>query len=116
MVMFGKGITSDGLFLDRMTSYMGDFIRTSGQGFIFDRLIVPSLDRVRFSKALNRTVTGSMNELVFHAQMRLVEDGLSPFDVSHYLNEMPMSCLEHIVPNDSFRHLTVAGSVGCGDT
>ena len=109
MVMFGRGSTDAGSFLDRMTSCMSDFIRATGHGHVFERLIVPSLDRMLFSRALSRSVTGSMNELVFHAQMRLVEDRMSPYDVSLYLNEMPMSSLEHITPIDSFRHLTADG-------
>ena len=68
MVMFGRGIIHDGQFLDRITSYMGEFIRDNGYGFIYERLIVPSMGNVTFSKALNRSVTGSMNDLVFLGQ------------------------------------------------
>ena len=65
MVMYGKGVTDDNQFLSRMTSYMGEFIRDDGHAFIYERLIAPSSARVAFSKPLNRSVTGSMNELVW---------------------------------------------------
>ena len=110
MVMFGRGITDDCRFLDRITSYMGEFIRADGHEFIFERLITPCLGRVRFSKALNRSVIGSMNDLIYQAQLHLVEDVLSPFDVSFRLNEVPLSCLEHITPRNSFHHLGVEGT------
>ena len=54
MVMFGRGITDDCQFLDRITSYMGEFIRDDGFGFIYERLIVPSsVD----SRVLSKTAT-----------------------------------------------------------
>ena len=110
MVMFGRGMTDDCRFSDRITSYMGKFLRADDHEFIFERWIIPWLDRVSFSKALNRSVIGSMNELVFLAKLHLIEGLLSPFDVSHRLNEVPLSCLEHVTPRASFQHLAVHGT------
>lgn len=107
MVMFGKGITNDGQFLDRITSYMGEFIRDDGFAFIYERLIIPSMERVLFSKALNRSVTGSMNDLIFMAKTRLVEGDVSPYDVSFWLNEVPMSYIKMGKPKDAFQSLSV---------
>jgi hypothetical protein len=108
MVMFGRGITHDGQFLDRITSYMSEFIRDNGYGFIYERLIMPSMASVMFSKALNRSVTGSMNDLVFMAKTRLVEREVSPYDVSFWLNEVPMSYLKMGRPKDAFQALNVS--------
>jgi hypothetical protein len=71
MVMYGKGITGDCQFLDRITSYMGEFMRDDGHELIFRRLIAPSAARVSYSKALNRAVTGSINDLVFQRIFQL---------------------------------------------
>ena len=60
---------------------------------------------VVFSKALSRSVTGSMNDLIFHAKMWMVEVELSPFDASFKLNEMPMSALGYRKPQGAFRRL-----------
>jgi len=107
MVIFGRGITHDGQFLDRITSYMSEFIRDNGYGFIYERLIMSSMGSVTFSKALNRSVTGSMNDLVFLAKTRLVEEEVSPYDVSFWLNEVPMSYLKMGRPKDAFEALSV---------
>ena len=109
MVMFGRGVTDDGRFLDRMTSCMGEFLRADDHEFIWERLIIPWVDHVSFSKALNRSVTGSMNELVFQAQHHLIGGAMLPLDVSFRLNEVPLSCLEYITPRASFQHLVVQG-------
>ena len=42
--------------------------------YIFERLIIPWLDQVSFPKALNRSVIGSMNDLVFQARVHIIED------------------------------------------
>ncbi len=110
MVMFGRGMTDDCRFLDRITSYMGEFLRADDHGFIFERLIVPRLERASFSKALNRSVIGSMNDLVYQSQFHLIEGLMSPFDVSFRLNDVPFSCLEHVTPRASFQHLAVQGT------
>ncbi len=107
MVMFGRGITNDGQFLDRITSYMGEFIWDDGYCFRYERWIIPSMESVTFSKALNRSVTGSMNDLVFMAKTRLVERDVSPYDVSFWLNETPMSYLKYRNPKDAFEALSV---------
>jgi len=102
MVMYGKGISHDSQFLSRITSYMGEFLRDDGLAFLFERLIAPSTARVAFSKALNRAVIGSMNDLVFQAKVFLIERQMSPYDASFLLNDVPMSYLEYANPREAF--------------
>jgi len=105
MVMYGKGITSDCIFLSRLTSCMSEFIRDDGYEFIFKRLVAPAMARVSFSKTLNRAVIGSINDLVFQAKVHLVERQMSPYDVSFLLNDVPMSYLKYDNPRKAFRSL-----------
>jgi len=74
LVMYGKGITDDSLFIDRALSAMREFMVDDGVEFVYRRLIAPASGTVRFSKALNRAVTGSMNDMVYHAN-----SGQEPF-------------------------------------
>ena len=106
MVMFGRGLTDDCRFLDRVTGYMSGVIRSAGYESIFEKLIVPSLGIVRFSKALNRSVIGSMNDLIWQAKADLIQGGLSPFDVSFRLNEVPLSYLDYGSPKNVFEELS----------
>ena len=101
----GEGISNDSQFLDRALSSIREFMVADGQEFIFRQFIAPAAGTVRFASALNRSVTGSMNDLVDEAQMRLTEDELSPFDVGFMLNEMPMSYLGYKTPRDAFKNL-----------
>jgi len=49
-----------------------------------------------------------MNDMIYHAQMWLIEDDLSPFDVGVKLNEIPMSALGYANPKEAFKKLAEA--------
>jgi hypothetical protein len=107
-VIYGRGISNDSQFLDRALGAICEFMVEDGQEFIFRQFIAPAAATVRFSQALNRSVIGSMNDLVDEAQMRLTEDELSPFDVGFMVNEIPMSFLEYRSPRDAFKALSAS--------
>lgn len=107
VVMPAKGVANDEGFLDWCMSCLGEYMAEDGQEFIFRRFIAPATGAVRLSKALNRSVTGSMNDLIFHARMWLAEGGLSPHDAASKLNEMPMSAITYRHPREAFKLLTV---------
>ena len=113
-VIYGRGITDDSQFLDRALNSMREFMVDDGQEFIYRRFVAPSSRNVRFASALNRSVTGSMNDLIDEAQMRLTEYDLSPFDTSFNLNEMPMSYLDYRKPREEFKSLG-SGQSGAED-
>src|SRR4051812_40472522 len=92
-VTFGKGVTDESAFIERALSGIRDFMEADGQGAAFQRLIAPSFATVRFAKALNRSVTGSMNDLITHATAWLAEDDLSPLEVAVRLNGVLLSAL-----------------------
>ena len=91
-VMYGKGITDDGTFIDRALSTMRDFTADDGQQFVYRKFIAPASATVYFAKALNRSVTGSMNDHV-HAAKFLLPDDMAPGEIGYRLNETPMSAL-----------------------
>jgi len=105
MVMLGRGLRNDRLFLEEVTDRMRDVIRSDGHESIFEKFFVPSMDIVRFSKALNRSVIGSMNEFIGMAKFYLTDGELSPFEVSNRLNEVIMSYLNYGTPEDVFQEL-----------
>lgn len=109
-VLYGRGISYDDQFLERSLSQLREFLSDDGQEFIYRRFIAPASAHVEFSKALNRSVTGSMNDLIVHAKHWLVEGDLSPHDASFKLNELPMSALGHENPRERFKSLL--GTIG----
>jgi hypothetical protein len=110
-VIYAKGITNDGNFIERALSGLREFMESDGQQFSYHRFIVPATGSVHFAKALNRSVTGSMNDMIGHATYWLTERELSPFDVGFRLNEIPMSALgrsisSYGIPREVFKALT----------
>ena len=74
---------------------------------IYQRFIAPSSASVQFSKSLNRSVTGSMNDMIVHAKMWLHERGLSPQDTATRLNDIPFSSLKYQKPREVFTGMAV---------
>jgi hypothetical protein len=109
-VMYAKGITHDGNFVERALSNIREFMGTDGQELVYHRFIVPATGSVRFAKALDRSVTGSMNDMIRHASYWLAQGDVSPFDVGFRLNEIPMSALARSgspygIPQEAFKAL-----------
>lgn len=106
-VFFGRGITDDNQLLCWALDAIREVMDYDGLGFIHRRFVAPSAATVQFSKALDRSVTGSMNDMIHCAKFLLAEE-LSPFDISFKLNEMPMSLLKYANPRKALKSLDVA--------
>ena len=113
LVFYGKGITNDHHLISRMTTQLGEHLRDDGLAFIFERLIAPSTSRVSFSKPLNRSVIGSMNELINYAKAMLENGEMAPYDLAPKLNNFLLSYLKDVMPDggyarplQAFRRLT----------
>ena len=119
VVMYGKGVTGDCQFIDRALENIREFMDDDGQSFVYQRFIAPATGSVRFSKALNRSVTGSMNDMIVHAKHWLTGGELSPFEVGFKLNEIPMSALKgpkserYGIPREVFKLLADNGESSC---
>jgi hypothetical protein len=70
-----------------------------------------------FAKALNRSVTGSMNDLINNAKAWLEEDDVSPHAIGFELNDVLLSALAESKtdfyrnPNEAFKQLSGARNV-----
>jgi hypothetical protein len=95
VVMFGKGITNYGEFISRALSTICEFMDADGQAFVYQRFIAPTSGSVRFAMALDRSVTGSVNELFKFATFWLAEGDIAPHEVGFRLNDILLSALGH---------------------
>jgi hypothetical protein len=80
-----------------------------GQAFAYQRFIAPASSTVSFAKALNRSVTGSLNELIKFAEHWLVGGEIPPHDVGFKLNDILLSAVAtgkshgYGKPNEAFK-------------
>jgi len=94
-VLVGKGISDDSDFIARALSNIREVMEDDGKGAAYQRFIAPASATVRFARALNRSVTGSMNDMTYQATYWLAAGKLSPFEIGSRLRETPMSALKH---------------------
>jgi hypothetical protein len=73
-VMYGKGVTDVSQFVRRVLITIQEFTDEDGLLSVYQRFIAPSSGTVAFAKVWNRSVTGSMNDLIQFAKHRLVEE------------------------------------------
>ena len=92
-VMPAKGITNQKLFVESAMNCIRDFTADDANQWAFMKFIVPESETVQFAKALNRSVTSSMNQLVECAQILLIEEQMSPHEVGFKLNDFLLSAI-----------------------
>ena len=97
-VMYGGGIDDTSHFVKRTLSSIWEFMRDDGQEFVYRRFIAPAGDTFSFARALNRSVTGSMFDLINHATLWLIEEDVSLPDVGLRLNDVLLSALRGARP------------------
>lgn len=107
-VILGNGINSTGTFTERVLGNLREFLADDGQQFTYRRLIASASSKSQFAKALNRTITSSMNELILSATAWL-EDGISPYEVGFKLNTVLLSAIaptkaaKYGLPREAFK-------------
>lgn len=107
-VVPAKGIYDDDTFIERMLENLREFLADDGQQSVFRRFIAPATGTIRFAKALNRTTTSSMNELILSATAQL-EDGISPYEAGFRLNTVILSAIaptkaaKYGLPREAFK-------------
>jgi hypothetical protein len=115
-VLPGKGVTDQNTFIERALSAIRESMEADGHAGIYERLVAPVSGSVRFAKALNRSVTGSMNDMIKHAAYDLAMGNVSLVEIGSRLEGIPMSALKHHgspygFPRDVFKAMVAkAGS------
>lgn len=79
-----------------------------GLEHVYENQIIPATNIIEYAKALNRSVTGCMNELIQTAIYSVAVRGMEPIDVGTVLNGVLLSTLKtedsvYGCPNDAFQ-------------
>ncbi len=93
-VFDGKGITDASSFIDQALNSIRSLLEDAGHDAVYRRFIAPATGTVRFARALNRSVTGCMNDLRMQATYWLQAGELAPADLGPRLNEVLLSPLK----------------------
>ena len=105
IVMYGRGITSDGIFLRYFFSDLEKYLDDIGGRMIVDRIIAPRAGRITLSRTVNRSVLCSMNDMVNISRIMLAQEECSPWDLAEFINDTPFKAIEYQKPRDAFHGL-----------
>lgn len=92
-VMRGAGIIDANVFNVRACEAIRDLLIADGQQSLHEQFIAPSSVAIGYAKALNRGVTGSMNDLINRAKYAVEDEGFSPHAIATELNDILLSYL-----------------------
>lgn len=110
-VMAAKGITNTEKFVAAALRTIRECLEDDELEAVYRDSIAPASENVTFAKALNRAVTGSMNELVTAAERHLLTKDVLPHEVGYYLNDILLSAIAekddggYVEPTNAFRRL-----------
>lgn len=102
VVMYGRGITDDSDYIMRLVSDLRDLFDDLNMQLVFKRVILPTTGQIILAKATNRSVLGSMNDMVHHCKFRLDMEDVSPWKLSQEINSTPYSALKYRYPKKAF--------------
>ncbi|MBN1859077.1 hypothetical protein JW848_07735 [Candidatus Bipolaricaulota bacterium] len=105
IVVYGRGVTNETPFFQDTVAAMRDVFEADRLASVFEHIIEPTFYPVALAKRENRSVIGSMNDLIFQARLRLVEQEISPHDTSGFLNGTVMSYIDYERPRVAFRSM-----------
>jgi hypothetical protein len=103
VIIYGKGVTCRDSLIRSIMDMLRDVMDKDGYRMLYETQVAPQSYCVSLSKAVNRSVTGSMNELEYHAKWLLIRDEMSPYDASFRLNELYLSYLTYQIPRRAFQ-------------
>jgi hypothetical protein len=105
VVIHEKGIADSKYLIQRMMDMIRDVMEEDGFRLIYEKWVSPQTDRFFLCKSSDRSVTGSMNDLVFQARLSFKNGNSSPYCVSFRLNNFSMPYLIHLNPREAFRRM-----------
>jgi hypothetical protein len=111
-VLPGQGVTNHRVFVETALRSIRERLEADGQEGVHECHSAPASGSVRFARALNRSVTGFMNELIRDATVWLADGDRSLHDVSGKLNDVllsalaPTASLRYGKPGEAFKALS----------
>ena len=110
VTFYGRGLTDEKTFLNAFLSALREHHKAIGLEAAYEGCILPCMSNIIWSKAGNRSVTGSMNEMIYHAKWILEDEELkggkiNPAELTYLLNGNILSFIKYQKPLEAHRKL-----------
>lgn len=105
VIMYGRGVVDDNTFLKHFFSFLRENLEEIEGRMIYERIIAPNSARITLSKTINKSVLGSINEMVNISKIVVESEDMSPFDLSDYLNNTLFKFINYKSPLAAFKSM-----------
>lgn len=106
VVTLARGVVDDHTLIERLVAGLRMALAEGKLAFQFERWIVPELPAVQWAPIPDRSILGSINDMIAMAKYSLQHRDESPVELSRWLAESPMSALGMNSPDRVFPTLT----------
>jgi hypothetical protein len=107
VVMYGRGITDRSAYLNGLLSVLGEHLNGHGLRLIFERCILAHAGGYAFCATEDRSVLGSMNDMVRFCKSSAADRSLCPWELTELINGTPFSAIGYRQPGDAFVRMPV---------
>jgi len=114
VVMYGRGITDSDLYLKHFLTALREQLEAADMQMMYKRCIAPHTGTVALAKAQDRSVLGSMNDMVNQYKYRLEMGSASPWHLSEAINSTPFGAIGYRYPVEAFAQLPVVSAEHIG--
>lgn len=111
VVTEARGVTDEDTLVRRWQAALRLNLADGPHAFAYERWIAPCGAEVQWAPIPDRSVLGSINELIFAAKLGL-RDGMSPVELSGWLARTPLSVLGMNSPDRVFPKIAGGGVKG----
>ena len=107
IVMYGRGISDDNIFIKRWLEQMRALLSSSDYRLIYDRIIALNIGQIEFSRTNSKSILGSMNDMIRLLKTMLSIKDYSLSEMGSLINESIYSTIEYKRPCDIFSSMRI---------
>jgi len=107
-VMYGRGIADSDSFIKDFHFFLESYLLDSGNEKIYEEQIETDNSPIMFARPNDRSVLGSMNQLVKDIQFEMEIHDLTIDEMTDRILETPMSKLKYSYPKEIFPKMKTA--------
>ncbi len=109
VVLYGRGLTDFNSFYNEFLRTLRGYLTESGMRMIYERIIATESGDITLSKTADRSVLGSMNDMVNANKYMIETHGreLSPWDMAELINHTPYSAAGRGFPIEVFARMSI---------
>jgi hypothetical protein len=107
VIIHGRSVVDDNVFFKDLFYSLRELLINNDCEYFYKRFIEPNIYQITLSNTNDRSIIGSMNDLIINAKVALDYHKLSPYDASKYINEAPMGLINMSSPGRYIKEMTI---------